>query len=102
MALTKKPTQSKLTEAETELLIKGGALEPERTSTATPAPKGGRKKKELSSDEEDENISFIQLRLDVEIVANIDRQLKKRIGKVSRHTWFLEAIAEKLQREQSI
>ncbi len=99
MALTKKPTQTKLTEAETELLIKGGALEPERTSTATPTPKGGRKKHEPNP--EDENILFIQLRLEAELVGNIDKQLKKRIGKVSRHTWFLEAIAEKLQREQS-
>lgn len=102
MALTKKPTQTKLTEAQTEMLIKGGALEPERTSTATPAPKGGRKKKEINPDTEDENILFIQLRLEAELVGNIDKQLKKRIGKVSRHTWFLEAIAEKLQREQSI
>lgn len=101
MALTKKPVKTVLTEAQTEQLIKGGALEPERKSAEAIAPikkKPGRPKKVI--DEDEEQLAPVQLRLNPDLIEEIDTVIKKRIGKISRHTWFLEAISEKLQREQ--
>lgn len=108
MALTRKPakntpTASTLSEAETEQLIKGGALEPERKAAVEPTAKikksAGRPKKEIASEEE--QIIPLQLRLEVQLVETIDAVIKKRIAKISRHAWLVEAISEKLQREQN-
>lgn len=103
MALTKKPVKTALTEAQTEQLIKGGALEPERKAADVPTAKikkpAGRPKKEIASEEEE--IIPLQLRLEVQLVETIDAVRKKRIAKLSRHAWLVEAISEKLQREQT-
>ena len=53
-----------------------------------------------STTDEPEQISRIQLRLPKSKVEQIDLIIRKRDVKVSRHVWFLEAIEEKLKREQ--
>ena len=53
-----------------------------------------------STTDEQEPISRIQLRLPKSKVEQIDLIIKERDVKVSRHVWFLEAIEEKLKREQ--
>lgn len=43
---------------------------------------------------------LVQLRMPLELLARVDRALKARAVPPSRHNWFLEAIHEKLQREE--
>ena len=43
---------------------------------------------------------FIQLRLDRELLTSIDAVLHQRKVKIPRHTWILEALYEKLEREE--
>jgi hypothetical protein len=40
------------------------------------------------------------LRLDPQVWERIDRERRRRAGKVSRNTWITEAIIEKLSRKQ--
>ncbi|MGV7222884.1 MAG: hypothetical protein ACQ9MH_15315 [Nitrospinales bacterium] len=49
--------------------------------------------------EEDEEPKSVQLRLTPSWIKRIDQVRKKRPIKTMRHTWFLEAIHEKLERE---
>lgn len=42
----------------------------------------------------------VNLRLPEEMLAEVDALLKQRRVRVSRNTWFLEAIVEKAQRER--
>ena len=42
----------------------------------------------------------VALRIPVNILGGIDSSLKKRTVRIPRHTWILEAIAEKLEREE--
>ncbi|MCB9352531.1 MAG: hypothetical protein H6573_34365 [Lewinellaceae bacterium] len=46
-----------------------------------------------------EDLKRVQLRVPMSKLRQIDRMVKKRPGKLSRHTWIMEAIEEKLQRE---
>lgn len=46
-----------------------------------------------------EDLKRVQLRVPVSKLRQIDKMVKKRPGKLSRHTWIMEAIEEKLQRE---
>jgi hypothetical protein len=48
---------------------------------------------------EDETIKRVQLRVANSKLTEIDKVRKKRPGKLSRHTWIMEAIEEKLQRD---
>ena len=43
--------------------------------------------------------AYVQLRLSRNVLEQIDRSVKARPVKTPRHTWLLEAIHEKLQRE---
>lgn len=84
MTITKKPqlTEAKasLPEAEiTALIEKGGSV----------ARQEGKIKPQL-----------IQLRLDRELLSSIDAVLHQRKVKIPRHTWMLEALYEKLEREE--
>jgi hypothetical protein len=90
MAITSKPPQKSSVEptpidddALKQLINKGGTPPPKET----PAQNNDLKK--------------VQLRLPQEILDSIDTALEKRNALVrpSRHTWLLEAIAEKLDRE---
>ncbi len=47
------------------------------------------------------NISLVQLRLATDVLTQIDDNRLTRHPKPSRHSWLLEAIYEKLQREES-
>lgn len=51
---------------------------------------------------DDNEISRLQLRLPKTKVQQIDEALSKKRVKISRHHWILEAIEEKLEREESI
>ena len=42
----------------------------------------------------------INIRPPVSLVEQIDQAVSRRVIKTSRHTWLMEAIIEKLQREQ--
>lgn len=41
----------------------------------------------------------VALRIPVNMLGDIDSSLKRRTVRIPRHTWILEAIAEKLERE---
>ena len=80
MAITKKPAKP-LPEVEIAALIdKGGSV----------ARKEGAK-----------TTQFIQLRLDRDLITAIDAALHRRKVKIPRHTWILEALHEKLEREDA-
>ena len=85
MTITKKPrateTVPAIPEAEIAALIeKGGSV-------------ASKREKNLVKPQ------FIQLRLDRDLLASIDAALHKRRVKIPRHTWILEALYEKLERE---
>ncbi|NKD78123.1 hypothetical protein HEQ60_10170 [Haematospirillum sp. H1815] len=42
----------------------------------------------------------VALRIPVNMLGSIESRLKKRTVRIPRHTWILEAIAEKLEREE--
>lgn len=89
MALSRKPKKEKQNTIQedkvTELILKGGSSPDDIATT----------KKIVSEDE----IKFVQLRIPVSHLNNIDDLVKKRPGKLSRHTWIMEAIAEKINRD---
>jgi len=82
MTITKKPRPPKaLPEAEIAALIdKGGSVA---------------RKEEKNPDKP----QLLQLRLDRDLLASIDAALHQRKVKIPRHTWILEALHEKLERE---
>lgn len=95
MAITSKPPQKTNIdpspiddEALKQLIHKGGTPPPKEVAALQPQPENSELKK-------------VQLRLPQEILDSIDMALEKRNALVrpSRHTWLLEAIAEKLDRE---
>jgi hypothetical protein len=63
--------------------------------------KGGTTTSETTSEPE-ETFKKLQLRLLPSLITRIDRVLKKRTVAPSRHDWFLEAILEKLERDETI
>jgi len=48
----------------------------------------------------DDDLKLVQLRLMPDVVTEIDGTRSSRRPKPSRHSWLLEAIYEKLEREQ--
>jgi hypothetical protein len=85
MALSRKLTKEKTAPPSVEeLIMKGGS--------------SGAGQQE-SSVQDDDKIRMVQLRMPIGDVNLIDKARKKRPGKVSRHTWIIEAIEEKLARE---
>jgi hypothetical protein len=48
-----------------------------------------------------EEVRVVNVRLPEEMLAEVDALRKQRRVRVSRNTWFLEAIVEKAQREQA-
>ncbi|NJN32977.1 MAG: hypothetical protein HC817_00695 [Saprospiraceae bacterium] len=96
MALSKKPTQIKTSVSEetvTALINKGGSV-PAVISEKSASEKTH--KKVLKGGQVP-----IQLRLTPEIVDVIDELIGKKIIPVSRHSWFMNAIAEQIKREQT-
>jgi hypothetical protein len=88
MTITKKPraaTPPALPEADIQALIaKGGSV---AQADARQPPY-------------DNKPQLVQLRLDRHVVDRIDAVLETRLVKTPRHTWLLEAIHEKLRREE--
>jgi len=85
MAITAKPkvSETALPEADIQALInKGGSVANQ-----------GKKEQDLSKPQ------LLQLRLDRELLASIDALIHRRKVKIPRHTWILEALHEKLDRE---
>ena len=90
MALSKKPAKNTVdVEA---LILKGGSVP--ASKVAQPATQ------DHSTDEKDRKIP-VQLRLSPEIIREIDNLIEKRVIKVSRHAWFMEALSEKIVKERS-
>jgi hypothetical protein len=54
-----------------------------------------------SHDAEGEKERIFNLRVPERLVEQVDALRKKRIGKISRNTWILEAIEDKVERDQS-
>lgn len=85
MAITRKPQKLEAVpnNVDVEALINRGGS----TATPTTEPKPKRR------------ASYVQLRLLPEMLQRIDTSIAGRAVPVPRHTWLLEAIAEKLERE---
>ncbi len=80
MAIAEKPKKLKI---DVETLINKGGSVPDDQVTAP-----------------DEEVMNVQLRVPKQLVSNIDRLRAARKIKIPRHTWLLEAIHEKIEREQ--
>lgn len=96
MAITKKPPKKgKAQEAKAEQTVDDAKIKELINKGGTPPtqPK--------SEPAKSNSVKNVQLRLTEEVLEDIDSAIKRRsrIVKVSRHTWLLEAIAEKLDRE---
>ena len=52
-----------------------------------------------SNEEHPEKERIFNLRVPESLVAKVDALRKLRTGKISRNTWILEAIADKIERE---
>ena len=53
-----------------------------------------------SQEEHTEKERIFNLRVPESLVAKVDALRKRRAGKISRNTWILEAIEDKVEREQ--
>ena len=87
MALSRKPNTKKAKDVQedkvTELILKGGS---------SPDDMG---KKGKAKDE----IVYVQLRIPNNQLDKVDALVKERPGRLSRHTWIMEAIVEKIKRD---
>ena len=85
MAIAKKPKLNPVPTADESkiqaLINKGGSV----AAQEEPAPSG---------------LCRLQLRLEAELISRIDAVRKKRLVAPSRHAWLLEAIHQKLRREE--
>jgi predicted HicB family RNase H-like nuclease len=52
-----------------------------------------------SHEDNEEQERVFNLRVPESLVKEVDALRKRRTGKISRNTWILEAIADKIQRE---
>lgn len=91
MTITKKPRasdavpKSVLPEADIQALIAKG---------------GGVARSDERERQDDAKPQLVQLRLDRHVIHRIDAVLQTRLVRTPRHTWLLEAIHEKLAREE--
>ena len=85
MAITRKPkTPGTLSESEIKAIIhKGGSVANERAREA-------------------EKSTALLIRIPLNILDQVDSAVKARQLKTPRHTWILEAIVEKLNREATV
>ena len=81
MPIRRKPTGK---EKELEAFIQGGIQE----------------QSEVISSEEAEEVKALKLRIPVDLLNSVDALVKQRKPSPSRHQWILEAIYEKVDREQ--
>jgi hypothetical protein len=88
MAVTRKPkkTHEAVPAVDVEALIrKGGSVAGEGESAAADPAAG--------------KAASVILRLPPDVIARVDRAVQSRRVKIPRHTWLLEAVVEKLDRE---
>ena len=64
--------------------------------------KGGTSGEGMDESQDETGIRMVQLRMSITDINQIDKIRKKRPGKVSRHTWIMEAIEEKLARDADV
>lgn len=81
MPIRRKPTGK---EKDLEAFIQGGIQEPS----------------EVVSSEEVEEVKALKLRIPIDLLNSVDALVKQRKPSPSRHQWILEAIYEKVEREQ--
>lgn len=87
MAITKRPTGQVSEAVDVEALInKGGSV----AKSTEPLP----------PQDEQEKTAVVNLRLPTSLLAEIDEVIKSKRVKIPRHTWLLEAIAERLTSEK--
>ncbi len=86
----KKAKSVVLDESEVEKLINQGGEVPKEKKPAKRVKKPQQVEKKIP----------VQLRLPQTLIDVIDDHRNQRLVRVSRHTWFLEAIEEKLRREE--
>ena len=64
--------------------------------------KGGSSGQEGPAKVEDEQmVKRVNLRIPAKYLQRVDQSLSNRLGNVSRNTWIIEAIVEKLGKEQN-
>jgi len=90
MAITRKPKPAVSVEAKPTvdvdaLISKGGSVARAETAEPLPAVKA----------------VPVVLRLPSDVLAQVDQVVEARRVKVPRHTWLIEAVIEKLERETS-
>lgn len=83
MAITRKPQKMDSREVEVEALIQ----------------KGGSIAGDVAMDVVTGKATSVILRLSPDIIHLIDQSVRSRRIKIPRHTWLLEAVIEKLDRE---
>jgi len=62
---------------------------------------GGVAEKEPKPDKKEGATSPVVLRIPAHLLTRIDEALASRLLKTPRHTWLLEAVLEKLEREET-
>ena len=80
MAISKKPKQSKPSQKDIDAFIDKGGDTPVKEKKRAIVP--------------------VQLRMPSEMLAEVDTVIESRPYKQSRHTWLLEAVFEKIEREK--
>jgi hypothetical protein len=83
VAITRRPKSSEAAEVNVEALINKGGSIPKRDATSN------------------EGTVAIVLRLPTDILARVDQSVKARPIRTPRHTWLLEAVHEKLTRDET-
>lgn len=87
MAITKRPTGQVSEAVDVEALINKGGSVAKSTESLPPQ-------------DEQEKTAVVNLRLPTSLLAEIDEVIKSKRVKIPRHTWLLEAIAERLTSEK--
>lgn len=62
---------------------------------------GGVAEREPQPDKKESTTSSVVLRIPAHLLGRIDEALASRLLKTPRHTWLLEAVLEKLEREEA-
>lgn len=87
MAITRKPKPSVPSSAAVDieaLINKGGSV---ATTAAAPVPAADKP-------------APVVLRIPADVLERVDRQVEARAVKMPRHTWLMEAVIEKLARDE--
>lgn len=92
MSITKKPRVSRPDTDQTRL--------PEAAIQALIGKGGSVAQAEVGQQPDQHKPQLVQLRLERPLVERVDAVLAARMIKIPRHTWLLEAVHEKLVREE--